>query len=214
MNVKGIGQIVASEGVDGPGVRAVVHFAGCTVGCAGCFNPHTHSSTGDGTWERDACDLAEDLLAVSPAVTISGGEPTDQPAALLTLLRALRARGCDDIVLYTGRTREWLLAGANPVLSPSTWARRHAQMMLWLSFEDERLVDVVIDGPFIKAKLESDGGLTRGSTNQRVLCLTQKWTQDDFYSRETQVEIDEEGNLIVTGFPSSELQVTLRELAG
>ena len=75
MNVKGIGQIVASEGVDGPGVRAVVHFAGCTVGCAGCFNPHTHSSTGDGTWERDACDLAEDLLAVSPAVTISGGEP-------------------------------------------------------------------------------------------------------------------------------------------
>ncbi len=208
MNVKGIGQIVASEGVDGPGVRAVVHFAGCTVGCAGCFNPHTHSSVGDGVWERNACDLADDLLRVSSAVTISGGEPTDQPGVLVTLLRALRVRGCDDIVLYTGRTVESLRGDS--LFRAERWARAAA----WATIEKERLVDVVIDGPFVRAKLEQDGGLTRGSTNQRVLCLTDKWTQADFYSRETQVEIDEEGNLIVTGFPSSGLQVTLRELAG
>ena len=32
--------------VNGPGVRAVVYFQGCNLGCAGCWNPATHSFTG------------------------------------------------------------------------------------------------------------------------------------------------------------------------
>ncbi len=198
MYVKGIGKIVASEGVDGPGRRAVVHFAGCVIGCAGCFNPHTHAFSGADVWTQSACDLADNLLAVSPAVTISGGEPTDQPGALLMLLRALRARGCDDIVMYTGRTVE-ALRGESP--APEIRARVAA----WATIEAECLVDVIIDGPFVSARLERDGGLTRGSTNQRVICLTDRWTVDDFYGRETQITLDESGNIIVTGFPRVEL---------
>ena len=31
---------------NGPGVRAVVYFQGCNLGCAGCWNPSTHAFTG------------------------------------------------------------------------------------------------------------------------------------------------------------------------
>ena len=31
---------------NGPGARFVVWFQGCTLGCAGCFNPTTHDATG------------------------------------------------------------------------------------------------------------------------------------------------------------------------
>lgn len=182
------GNIVPSE-VDGPGVRAVVHFAGCSVGCAGCFNPHTHAPTGENVRAVSVDALADEILAVSRAVTVSGGEPTDQPNGLVALLEALRSRGCDDIVMFTGRRTEWLLT--------------HRKQM-WIEICRDLLVDVVIDGPFIKAKLEQDA-VMRGSSNQRVICLTDRWTEDDFKCRETQVEIID-GRVVVTGFPAEDLR--------
>ena len=65
---------------NGPGLRAVVWFQGCTLGCPGCFNPATHASHGGAT--ADTVSLANEiLLAGEPieGVSISGGDlPSDR----------------------------------------------------------------------------------------------------------------------------------------
>ena len=72
MKARIFGRIVASE-VDGPGVRAVVHFAGCSIRCPGCFNRELWAESGPNVREVETADLAAEILAISPHVTISGG---------------------------------------------------------------------------------------------------------------------------------------------
>lgn len=190
--MKVYGDIVVSE-ADGPGERAVVHLAGCSVGCAGCFSPHTHPSEGSRVSSRLVSDVAKELLSYSLGVTISGGEPTDQLPDLIVLLGLLRAGGCDDIVVFTGRTLEWL----------------ERKRPLWAVLTEMSLADVVVDGPYVATKHEEDEWM-RGSTNQRVTCLTSRWTEDDFRQRVTQIEIVD-GRMVVTGFPSAELNRALEQ---
>lgn len=184
------GGIVLSS-VDGPGQRAVVHFAGCSIRCVGCFNTSIWSGSGSKVRRMPVADLAQAIQHVSRRVTISGGEPTDQPIALVALLRELR-RACSDIVMFTGR--RWDSAVARPEL--------HA-------IAQERLVDAVIDGPFEVDHAE-DGQVTRGSTNQRIIHLTDRLTPADFAHRDVQVHLDLDGRTTVTGFPSRDLLVALR----
>src|SRR5512147_1881126 len=86
---------------NGPGVRFVVWVQGCTLGCPGCFNPTTHDAAG-GTVVAVA-----DLLAAIPAdaagLTVSGGEPLEQAAETLALLRGARARGLSTLI-FSGLT--------------------------------------------------------------------------------------------------------------
>jgi anaerobic ribonucleoside-triphosphate reductase activating protein len=130
------------------------------------------------------------MLEVSPRVTISGGEPTDQFDGLRELLLELRRQGCDDIVMFTGRTVEWLRL-------------RYP----WAAIEAEGLVDVVIDGPFVKSRLASTG--MRGSDNQRVLPVTPKWVASDFDAREVEFTLDEMGRVVITGFPDESMRALL-----
>ena len=102
-----IHKIVPRSYVDGPGCRSVVFFQGCTLACPGCQNRHIWPSEGGQSVDTD--DLAETLALLageSEAVTISGGEPWQQPEALFSLVLELYQRGIDDIVLYTGYTWE------------------------------------------------------------------------------------------------------------
>src|SRR5258708_28309176 len=68
---------VAHSRVNGPGVRAVVYFQGCSLGCASCWNPATHTFVGP---PREVHDVAEQVAAAHrthtiDGVTFSGGEP-------------------------------------------------------------------------------------------------------------------------------------------
>ena len=45
---------------NGPGLRAVVWFQGCTLGCPGCFNPGTHNASGG--YDSDTDTLAAEIL--------------------------------------------------------------------------------------------------------------------------------------------------------
>ena len=159
-----IGKIVPSD-VDGPGTRSVVHFAGCSIGCPGCFNPHTHDQTNPLVWKADAHTCARAMVEVSPLATISGGEPTDQIEALYDLLIALRAEGAESVVMFTGRRVEWL--------------RTHRP--LWNRIEAERLVDVVVDGPYVR-KLDERLGQDPQPPADGVRALLDAFSQDDRFA--------------------------------
>ena len=134
--------------VDGPGIRYVLFTQGCPHGCPGCHNPQTHDFAGGKEVDTDA--LLADILKnpFVKAVTLSGGEPFCQPAALAELAAELKDK-CFHLMCYSGFTFEELLQ------------REDARPLL------ERL-DLLVDGRFVEAEKNIDLRF-RGSANQRVL---------------------------------------------
>ena len=101
----------------------------------------------DGPGLRLARLTANPLL---DGLSLSGGEPFCQAAALAPLAAAARARGYH-VMAWTGCTLEALLRAGRP-----DW-----EALL-------RALDVLVDGPFIQAR-RSLALAWRGSDNQRVL---------------------------------------------
>ena len=143
--------------IEGPGRRSVAKFQGCPVRCSEvCVTPDS--------WDQSAGYLVPvDRLAdalLDPAyerdgVTLLGGEPTAQPAALLAVVRALRVRDCPHILVYSGYTYAALqrIAERQPAIG---------------AVLDE--IDVLIDGPYVPALAHCAGPWT-GSANQRLIDL-------------------------------------------
>ncbi|MFF8726345.1 4Fe-4S single cluster domain-containing protein [Streptomyces sp. NPDC015171] len=148
----------------GPGKRLGVWFQGCTLACAGCMSRHTWDpEAGSRTtvaevlalWRRALADGADGL-------TVSGGEPLQQAAALAELL-AGAAR------LRDGARRHEGTAGPRP-----------ADLLVYTGYEPGELTpglrtalggaDALITGRFRVA--EPTPLVWRGSANQRIVPLT------------------------------------------
>jgi len=134
--------------VDGPGIRYVLFTQGCPHGCVGCHNPQTHDFAGG---KEVAVDTLLADITKNPfvkAVTLSGGEPFCQPAALAQLAAPLKEKGYH-LMCYTGYTFEQLLQkeDARPLLEQ---------------------LDLLVDGPFVLDRKNIELKF-RGSDNQRVL---------------------------------------------
>ena len=91
-------------------------------------------------------------------VTFTGGDPMYQPEGFAELARAIRERTEKTIWCYTGFTFETLVN--NPRQRPLL-----------------ELVDVLVDGPFIK-DLRDEDLLFRGSKNQRLIDVRQSLAQN------------------------------------
>jgi len=146
---------------NGPGLRAVVWFQGCTLGCPGCFNPATHAAQAGYLADTEA--LAAQILALRPDIeglSISGGEPFQQPEALLDLLQRLDGSGLGCLV-FSGYTLEEILAQP---LGRETLAH----------------CDVLIAGRYVAREREAVGLL--GSANQTLHFLTGRYTPEDLAS--------------------------------
>ena len=85
--------------VDGPGLRTVVYFQGCTRACPGCHNPSTWSLSCGKRFSLDELIQTLENKAKNKKVTLSGGDPLLQSKALLKLLRRMQEY---DVCLYTG----------------------------------------------------------------------------------------------------------------
>lgn len=150
----------------GYGVRVGIWFQGCTVYCRGCLSRDTWTFDEARRIEiSSVLNWLERLDGDVEGITISGGEPTDQPDALRSLLDALAPRRSEtDILLFSGRTSEQLERDL-----PWLWER----------------VDLLISDPFA-ADLSEDCAL-RGSTNQRVHRLSplgeQRYPERSFEER-------------------------------
>lgn len=150
---------------NGPGWRVPLWVQGCSIRCTTvCLNPHFLSHQGGFRYRvEEIVDrisaLADRAGTCVEGVTVLGGEPTDQAAAVAQLFHAVKALGLSTM-LYSGATLEQL------------HARRDPDIETLLA-----LADLLVDGPFLPR--EFDRTLVwRGSRNQRILCLSPRYTDD------------------------------------
>lgn len=136
--------------VDGPGIRYTVFTQGCPHHCPGCHNPKTHAQ--DGGYTVDTEKIVAQLRAnpLLDGLTLSGGEPFEQPAACTELARHAHVLGLN-VWCYTGYTCEVLLTAKKPA---------------WEALLQQ--VDVLVDGPFLLGERSLELQY-RGSKNQRLL---------------------------------------------
>lgn len=175
----------------GPGVRAGIWVQGCTIGCRGCASQDT--------WLTDPSQLVDvgqlvSWLATLPhlqGLTVTGGEPFQQPDAVRVLLSAVRDWASElgrvlDILVYSGYTYGALnrRASAAPVLA---------------------LCDAVITGPYIDRL--NPGGPWRGSANQQLIILSALGEErfglaETTASREQRLQLSSDGSqLWLIGIP-------------
>lgn len=157
-----IGQIIANDVANGPGIRLSVFVSGCRIHCKGCFQPQTWNfAYGVPFCEDTLRYIVTELEKPQYAgLTLLGGEPFEpenQPC-ILDILRTLRnAHPEKSIWMYSGCTWEEL-SGSIPDAAHRTDA----------TDEILSLIDVLVAGPFEIDK--KDISLKyRGSSNQQVI---------------------------------------------
>lgn len=171
----------------GPGHRAAIWFQGCTLNCPGCVAAQMNAA--EPSFYVSPRGLADWCIAQKgiQGVTLSGGDPLDQPlTALADFLGILRRKTKLDVVMYTGRT----LLQLNQL--PGFQKTRILEM-----------VDILIDGPYIE-KLNNGLGW-RGSSNQKIHWLSGRLKPSDApepKQRKMEVIYKREGGLSIVGLPA------------
>lgn len=171
----------------GPGRRIGIWFQGCSLRCSGCISMDTWAH-GRGTTTVDEVIRSISVWnAIADGVTISGGEPFDQPEALFELTARIRELMETDILVFTGY--EWNVVSDRVACSPG-------------------LIDALVSGPFVRE--EKQTFVLRGSDNQELHLLTSlgkaRFASLDrrlnATDRTLDVMFDESGDVWFAGIPS------------
>ena len=143
---------------NGPGCRAVIWVQGCSMRCAGCCNPDAQSP--DGGTAMPVGDIVAWVCSIPgiEGITLSGGEPLQQPEAVAALLRGVRQTTDLSVVLFTGY--DWEHVARTPEL-----------------VDLARLADIVVAGPY--RRRQHLGYALLASTNQTIHLLTNRYTLTD-----------------------------------
>ena len=114
-----------STGVDGPGTRLVVFLSGCPLRCLYCQNPDTWCRRDGALTAAADIDALMDrygafIQRAGGGVTLSGGEPLQQPAFTRELLERASRRGLHTALDTSGflgrKADDALLAATDLVL--------------------------------------------------------------------------------------------------
>jgi anaerobic ribonucleoside-triphosphate reductase activating protein len=187
-----IAAIAARTQALGPGTRAAVWVQGCPLNCPGCVAPEWIPFVPAMMLTPHEILERLDLDAIS-GLTFSGGEPMEQAAGLAALARLARQKKALNLICFTGYRYGRLLK--NP---PNDGV---ADLLAQ--------VDVLIDGPFIRALNDSRG--LRGSSNQRVIHLTSNLKDHDFEAQRRAVEITiTDGELSFIGIPTPDIFAAMK----
>ena len=173
----------------GPGERTAIWFQGCNRRCKGCMSESSRPLNGGKLASiSKLCDVIFSQTGIE-GVTISGGEPFLQPEALCSLLVRIRNHSDLGVIVYTGFTLEQLKDLDNP----------------WVSKILNGYVDLLIDGEYVDEL--NDGKSLKGSSNQRVLFLTDRYLPyKELYegtTRNAEVRLSE-NDVFFVGIPSKE----------
>jgi anaerobic ribonucleoside-triphosphate reductase activating protein len=191
--------LIPASRANGPGLRAVVFFQGCKLGCGGCWNPPTHAFHGK---EINVDTVAQEVLRACQehaleGITFSGGEPMQQADSLLGLMHSLREQAPElSFGMFSGYAEHELDEGQYWIWGDGPSEQRRKR--LWQ--EIRASLDFAILGRFIQAQ---PGNMPlRTSRNQVLRLFTDSYTPADFSEQLTEVSIKEDGQVEVTGFPT------------
>ncbi|GHD43989.1 radical SAM protein [Mycetocola manganoxydans] len=157
-------RFLPATAAEGPGLRSALWVQGCSVRCPGCFNPHLWTSIG-GLVDETA-SLAERFVtdavgAGVEGITLLGGEPFDQAAALATIAEAFRDAGLT-VMTFTGYPLELL----------TEWSADRSDIARLLA-----ATDLLIDGPYLRDRPDPVRPWL-GSTNQGIRALTPAYADE------------------------------------
>lgn len=138
----------------GPGRRAVIWTVGCRRRCSGCISPELQE------FDAGKCIQVDLLLrrllrlkGVIDGITITGGEPFEQPEALNLFMQGISKLMPEwNVLVYTGY-KLYELSEKGPLISNIL-----------------NKIDVLIDGEY-RMNIPADHPL-KGSGNQRIYFLT------------------------------------------
>ena len=147
-----VARVVPNSTNNGEGIRTVIVFQGCSLGCKGCFSPELQKFEGgkEVSPEKLAITIGNYYLEnknLIDGITLSGGNPQEQPG-LIYFLKALKEKiPTLNIWCWTGYTME--------EIQDSNLLTEHLCYL-----------DVIITGRFeIDNKIE---GEYYGSSNQQI----------------------------------------------
>ena len=189
--------MMAASRANGPGLRAVVWFQGCTLRCQNCFNESTHRFEGHHIPPSEVAQAVFQATAAEPieGVTFSGGEPMQQAADLVELIEELRNRGSRlSFGLFTGYTERELASGRYFCVSQETTAQKIA---LWAQIRQR--LDFAVMGRYNQGRPASAPLCSSG--NQRLRLLSSRYDMRDFAPLQMEITITDGGLAQLTGFP-------------
>jgi len=173
----------------GPYMRFALWVQGCKRDCAGCMSQDARSFDGGALVSVKA--LAEQIAkdAETEGITISGGEPFEQPFAVSLLIDSVRMVKDAGVIAYTGYTMAQLIELAT--------TDRNVKRLLGK-------IDILIDGPYMEEL--NDGLSLRGSSNQVVHQLTDRYRDVKCFNKpERSVELHLLGKeIFLAGIPGRE----------
>lgn len=174
MSIIYINSISNESYVNGPGKRCVIWLQGCSLKCAGCFNPSLHPFKK--TRKYEATELAAYLSSLDcEGITISGGEPLDQSKALYELIMSFKSLCNKNILLFTGYTLEEIK------ISPQ-------------KIKTIMEADAVISGRYVEGEIWN---------NKRLILISHRISPKEIKAEEN-IEVSIMNNrALITGYPKN-----------
>ena len=174
------------EDVLGPGRRVGVWFQGCSLRCKGCIVPELWKSEGKEYTPEELFSIISSFKIKE--VSLSGGEPFEQDKNdLLKFLKLLKENDYG-IWVYTGYTLEELIE------------KNFEELLIF--------IDVIVDGRYVEEL--NDGKPWRGSSNQRIILLSERYSNVKVPNkRKIQMEITE-NEIIIIGIPPKDFLKNLK----
>lgn len=172
----------------GPFNRFALWTQGCSFSCSGCMTPDSQSL--DGGVKISVQDMLRIILKTPniEGITISGGEPFLQAVVLAKAISLVRKKRDFGVIVYTGFTLEQL--------------KEKNDFKINSLLEN---IDILIDGLFDESL--NDGISLRGSSNQNVYQLTQRYEKvfDDYYGRDVrEIEMHMQSeHMMIVGIPKN-----------
>ncbi len=188
---------VPASRANGPRLRAVIYFQGCSLQCVGCWNTGTHKFQGI---ERTVTEVAQRFEEASrleslQGVTFSGGEPMQQAQALLELMREIRdAAPAVSFGMFTGYTENELAAGRYLTRLRATVEQKRT---LWQTVRG--LLDFAVMGRYDQTQPAREP--LRTSRNQQLVLFSSRYRESDFGPQLVEISIEASGGSVLTGFP-------------
>lgn len=164
-----VAMVIRETEMVGPGLRDGIWVQGCSIRCPGCANqdflPHVERRRIPVAALVRYCQRRRPQI---DGISVLGGEPTEQPLAMAALLERAQACGLSTVV-FSGHLYETLKL------------RTECADIL-------AHTDLLIDGPYVESKRDPTLHW-RGSTNQRLIRLTDRFSPSDLESPRATGEI-------------------------